>query len=352
MSKKYMNFFLQAFSLAEALLTFTIIGIIATLVMSSFGVNIRQSATKQKLNAQIVRLHQGFETMRIKGVFQTRYASTEDFVNAMQKYLNVSQICKNNELNKCFSEKVLIPTTINGRTVYEEKNIDEVEDIDKIVGIKLSDGTSMLIKYNTEGTLIYPWDNSYSAASNTNTEATDIIPYPEYGNLFTYLVDVNGGSNKKAQGSTIGNMNLGSNDKQTLASNETSQSGSTQAVQEPTTETGIAQEEPKTPQCGTLSMVGSNSESTNTSTRSGIWVNTTTTTTTSKYYAYNGTDGQTSDCTSLLSGVSCPSGNSSSSITTYGGNSVLSCVYITTSTTKTLYDPNPVIVTHSGGGNN
>lgn len=269
----------KAFSLGEVLTTLTIIGVIAALILPAFMYGTNDSSLKKSRNAISKKLGDGFGAMRVGGALGETYANTTEFVEAMKSYFNIAKVCQKNELNKCFPATVY--SGANNRT---SNSIASLEG--DIIGLKMTDGTSMLIKYNPDG---QKYDIMGGAEFQTYTDGDDTISYPAFGNLFEYVFDVNGSRKQNILGKDIiGNLPIstGTTNTDTIASSQTDTTGgttdenttseTTQNTQTPAV-TEDPEEETNEPNCGELTKVDPGA--------GGI-----------AWYFYNGEDANTAEC--------------------------------------------------------
>ena len=169
----------KAFTLAEVLITLVTIGIVAMLIMPSFINNVNDQKIKSARKVVSQKLMSGFAQMKLDGALETKYSSTGEFVDAMKKYFNIARVCTKNELDQCFSS-----------IVYSlDKTGNSIADLDgDIVGVKLVDGSSLLVKYN-------PDEDGYDVFAETQmqtfSDGKDKVVYPVFGNLFEYVFDTN-----------------------------------------------------------------------------------------------------------------------------------------------------------------
>ena len=144
----------KAFSLAETLITLLMIAVLASLTLPAVindWTEIKYNALYKKMHASILN---GFNLMIVQDGM-SGYNSTEDFVKNLDKYFKVAYTCGNDDLERCFTPKI---RTKNGKielsNLKKSSNLGKNWEIDtNVAGVVLSDGSSMLIAYNSYGCL-------------------------------------------------------------------------------------------------------------------------------------------------------------------------------------------------------
>ena len=164
------------FTLAEVLITLMVIGIIAVLIMPSFINFLNNHILERQREVFSKKFEEGLSQMRVDDKLAEHYATTQDFVNQMQKYFKITQVCDKDNLNNCFDEIFTAKAFYNGKETASKtfistdikttKNLNEKSKYDTdVIGLRLSDGTSMLITYNPDCTGIEAGDTTGSTTS-------------------------------------------------------------------------------------------------------------------------------------------------------------------------------------------
>ena len=139
----------KAFTLAEIIITILVIGIVAVMTIPTL---LKNNKTKQIEAAQKVlmtNLRTAMGNMQADEKLMG-YKTTADFVNELQKYLKITQICDSSHLSDCFPGEF----TAGGET----KTIDDVKTskdlgkkyTDDNVGIITVNGISAIVTYDPE----------------------------------------------------------------------------------------------------------------------------------------------------------------------------------------------------------
>ncbi len=100
-----------AFTLAEVLITLGIIGVVASLTMPGL---VKDYQNKVYETSNLVFENRFGEALRQMNIAEdlTGHTETADFVTALQKYLKIINVCDENNLTNCFTDKISIENTI------------------------------------------------------------------------------------------------------------------------------------------------------------------------------------------------------------------------------------------------
>ena len=146
-----------AFTLAEVLITLGIIGVVAALTMPTLLKNVaeRENSETQANIAQ--KITKSMDLMRADGGLERTYASTDDFVDELSKYLKISTRCDANHIADCWPTKTV--TTSDGETydvskAKTGKNLNLKDNKSDNVGLILADGSSLILTYNPNAGII------------------------------------------------------------------------------------------------------------------------------------------------------------------------------------------------------
>ena len=146
-----------AFTLAEVLITLGIIGVVAALTMPTLLKNVaeRENSETQANIAQ--KITKSMDLMRADGGLERTYASTDDFVDELSKYLKISTRCDAAHIADCWPTKTV--TTSDGETydvskAKTGKNLNLKDNKSDNVGLILADGSSLILTYNPNAGII------------------------------------------------------------------------------------------------------------------------------------------------------------------------------------------------------
>ena len=143
----------KAFTVAEMLITLVVIGVIAAITVPWFIDHQSIKINDQRNDNIVAKMKHAVGMMRANGELDLSYASTDDFVDSLQKYLKINKRCNSNELDKCWPTKTVTKAT--GET-FEIKNaktrsalgFNDDYGSNQNVGLILADGTHMILTYN------------------------------------------------------------------------------------------------------------------------------------------------------------------------------------------------------------
>ena len=145
------------FTLAEVLITLAIIGIVAALTMPTLLKNVaeRENSETQANIAQ--KITKSMDLMRADGGLERTYASTDDFVDELSKYLKISTRCDAAQIANCWPTKTV--TTSDGEIfdvsgTKRGKNLQLPQNKSDNVGLILADGSSLILTYNPNAGII------------------------------------------------------------------------------------------------------------------------------------------------------------------------------------------------------
>ena len=191
----------NGFTLAEVLITLGIIGVIAALTLPSLieDINIRANSERQANIAQ--KVTQAMEQMRAHGLLNTQYASTDAFVDELQKYLKVAKRCSASNIADCWPTQNV--TAANGEEYDVSdaklgKNINNrgLGNQTNNVGLVLSDGASLIMTYNTNAGVIDVGDRITAMTKDIpvgRNGKTKEFPYTSsVTGSIDFVMDVNG----------------------------------------------------------------------------------------------------------------------------------------------------------------
>ena len=220
MSKKIK--LLNAFTLAEVLITLAIIGVVAAVTMPTLLTNIQERVRKEQVRTVKYKLTKATEKMNSLGKIGA-YPTTMDFVNELKKHMSIAKICDNGELNKCWSAPEINAFSGSWNTVttatYTVKNLKKGPDLKALaigtrdtetVGIITGDGVPMLLVYS-------PVCTGFDEAKTYTWSVEDGKPVTNATtNCISAIFDLNGakgpnkiGTDVRTLNSVFGSVNLG-----------------------------------------------------------------------------------------------------------------------------------------------
>ena len=161
-----------AFTLAEVLITLGIIGIVAAMTLPTLNQAINNKVRAEQVRTVKYKFTKATEKMNSLGLIGP-YASTDAFVDELQKHLKIMKRCDSSHLRECwpYDEVDLgngktwdISKTKTGKQL-KMKDGDSADYSSNNVGIVTADGTPMILSYNKKCEALdpvkqYTWSTS------------------------------------------------------------------------------------------------------------------------------------------------------------------------------------------------
>ena len=147
--------FNKGFTLAEVLITLGIIGVVAAMTLPTLNQAINNRVRTEQVRTVKYKFTKATEKMNSLGLIGP-YASTDAFVDELQKHLKIMKRCDSSHLRECwpYDEVDLgdgktwdISKTKTGENLKME-NGDKSDYSSNNVGIVTADGTPMILSYN------------------------------------------------------------------------------------------------------------------------------------------------------------------------------------------------------------
>ena len=161
-----------AFTLAEVLITLGIIGIVAAMTLPTLNQAINNKVRAEQVRTVKYKFTKATEKMNSLGLIGP-YASTDAFVDELQKHLKIMKRCDSSHLRECwpYDEVDLgdgktwdISKTKTGKQL-KMKDGESADYSSNNVGIVTADGTPMILSYNKKCEALdpvkqYTWSTS------------------------------------------------------------------------------------------------------------------------------------------------------------------------------------------------
>ena len=161
-----------AFTLAEVLITLGIIGVVAAMTLPTLNQAINNKVRAEQTRTVKYKFTKATEKMNSLGLIGP-YASTDAFVDELQKHLKIMKRCDSSHLRECwpYDEVDLgngktwdISKTTTGKQL-KMKDGDSADYSSNNVGIVTADGTPMILSYNKKCEALdpvkqYTWSTS------------------------------------------------------------------------------------------------------------------------------------------------------------------------------------------------
>ena len=196
----------KAFTLAEVLITLGVIGVVAAITMPTVIANINERVNSERQANIAQKVTQAMEQMRAHGLLNTKYASTDAFVDELQKYLKIAKRCDSEHIADCWPTETV--TTADGKEFEVSKaktgkNLNHKNNKTGNVGLVLADGASLIMTYDENG------DNTLDVGSEVRASRTQLpvgggklkdFPYTtSVTGAIDFVMDVNGGKGPNSE---------------------------------------------------------------------------------------------------------------------------------------------------------
>ncbi len=151
----------SAFTLAEVLITLSIIGIVAALTIPSMIENHNNKAWKTAKDLWDKKLVEATRQMNIDGVMTGVASSTEDYMNYFKKYVKVIKTCENDKLENCYAPKFVQTgdkeTEVEVSSLTTANSLGQKEWNTNTMGFVIADGTTVVMAYNPNCSSVDPF---------------------------------------------------------------------------------------------------------------------------------------------------------------------------------------------------
>ncbi|MBO6088498.1 prepilin-type N-terminal cleavage/methylation domain-containing protein [bacterium] len=199
-----MNSKKSAFTLAEVLITLGVIGVVAAITMPTVIANINERVNSERQANIAQKITQAMEQMRAHGLLNTQYASTDAFVDELQKYLKIAKRCDSEHIADCWpTDKV---TTADGKEFEVNKaktgkNLSLSTESSN-VGLILVDGAAIILNYNPETKTIDVGDRvkgEFKDLQMGNGKTKRFAYTTDVTSGVDFVMDVNGGKKPNSE---------------------------------------------------------------------------------------------------------------------------------------------------------
>lgn len=195
----------NAFTLAEVLITLGVLGVVAAMTMPAIMENVTERINSNRQANIAYKVTQATDKMKALGLLNGSYASTDAFVDELQKHLKVAKRCSANNIADCWPTQKVITSDGEEFEVSKAKtgkNLNIKGNTSNNVGLVLADGASIILTYNQDSqgmdvgeaitaqpkTLPLGFGRSKDFAYTTNTTAA-----------IDFVMDVNGGKGPNSE---------------------------------------------------------------------------------------------------------------------------------------------------------
>ena len=198
------------FTLAEVLITLGIIGVVAAMTLPTLNQAINKKVRAEQTRTVKYKFTKATEKMNSLGLIGP-YASTDAFVDELQKHLKIMKRCDSSHLRECwpYDEVDLgngktwdISKTKTGKNLKMEDS-DSTDYSSNNVGIVTADGTPMILSYNKKCEALdpvkqYTWSTSDGKPESNATAG-----------CVAAVFEINGGAKPNKFGTDVVAFNAG-----------------------------------------------------------------------------------------------------------------------------------------------
>ena len=150
-----------AFTLAEVLITLSVIGIVAALTIPSMIENHNNKAWSTAKDLWDKKLVEATRQMNIDGVMTGVASSTEDYMNYFKKYVKVIKTCENDKLENCYAPKFVQTgdkeTEVEVSSLTTASKLGQKDWNTNTMGFVIADGTTVVMAYNPNCSSVDPF---------------------------------------------------------------------------------------------------------------------------------------------------------------------------------------------------
>ena len=151
----------SAFTLAEVLITLSVIGIVAALTIPSMIENHNNKAWSTAKDLWDKKLVEATRQMNIDGVMTGVANSTEDYMNYFKKYVKVIKTCENDKLENCYATKFVQTgdkeTEVEVNSLTTASKLGQKDWSTNTMGFVIADGTTVVMAYNPNCSSVDPF---------------------------------------------------------------------------------------------------------------------------------------------------------------------------------------------------
>ena len=200
----------EGFTLAEVLITLGIIGVVAAMTLPTLNQAINNKVRAEQTRTVKYKFTKATEKMNSLGLIGP-YASTDAFVDELQKHLKIMKRCDSSHLRECwpYDEVDLgngktwdISKTKTGKQLKME-NGNKSDYSSNNVGIVTADGTPMILSYNKKCEALDPVKQYQWSTSDGKPESNATA------GCVAAVFEINGGAKPNKFGTDVVAFNAG-----------------------------------------------------------------------------------------------------------------------------------------------
>lgn len=152
---------IRAFTIAELLIVFGIIGVVSVLVNLWFSTNFYEySLGKEKSNFE-AKLTEATKEMNVLQVL-SGYSNTDEFVNVFQNHIKLVRTCSSSNLDKCFSQKFLTDNNaeVDVSALSTGERLGQDGNTNSNTGLVFINGATAVLSYSPNCPYMSNFDNT------------------------------------------------------------------------------------------------------------------------------------------------------------------------------------------------
>lgn len=185
------------FTLAEVLITLSVIGIVSALTIPELVKNMNNYAFGKSKEVTLAKITEATNEMKSNDVL-SGYTSNDAFVSEFQKYMKVTKRCDSSTIANCFAPKIKTTTgtTVDTTTLTTGTTLGANNISGNTIAMMLANGTTMLFTLRD--------------ATKVGTSCDRIDPVDNHANTtgcLSFLYDINGFAGPNIMGKDIATVN-------------------------------------------------------------------------------------------------------------------------------------------------
>jgi len=186
----------KGFTLAEVLITLTVIGVIAALTIPQLVKNMNDYAFTKSKDVTLAKITEATNQMKSNDDL-AGYTTNDAFVAEFQKYMKITKICDSTTLVNCFPAKFKAGTEdIDTTTLITGTKLGASNIADNTIAMMLANGTSILFTLRDSTKVAGACDRIDPTDNQANTTG-----------CLSFLYDINGRGAPNVIGKDIGTVN-------------------------------------------------------------------------------------------------------------------------------------------------
>ena len=144
---------MKAFTLAEILITLGIVGVVSALTIPTLMVDVNTKQWSTSADVFEKKLNEAMKNMNTSQVI-SGHPNTLSFVQELGNHFKINKICKNDDLQSCFSDTVwwgageATPEEVDMTTIKQASDFGLDDWGTELIGVQFANGVAGLVAYN------------------------------------------------------------------------------------------------------------------------------------------------------------------------------------------------------------